>query len=396
MSSSSARPGPGATWRLPRYGESLRAVVPSTLAAVGMPGIVDGLSLGSHRCAILLVVDGLGWHQLHDHPDLAPTLTSVPGRAIDSGFPSTTVTSLASLGTGLAPGEHGVTGTSVALAGSTEPFNLLAWGFGRQDTAVADLDTVPPRTFQPRPTMFERADAAGVATTSVLKPTFVGSGLTEAVFRGGRTTTTTGLDATLAAAADAVTPADSRCLVYCYHPALDTIGHRVGAHSDQWCGELARIDEAVRSLARRLPPDALLVVTADHGMLTIPQDSLTELADGPLMDGVRVLAGEARARHVHTEPGARDDVQAAWTEQLEGFAVVAGDEAVDAGWFGPRVTTQARTRIGDLVVVATSPVGGLVHRDQDAYGGRLAGMHGSLTAAELEVPLLTIRRHDVD
>lgn len=388
-------PTAAATWRLPRYEQALNSVLPSALAAIGMPEVGDGLALGPHRCAIVLVVDGLGWRQLQAYPELAPTMTGVPARTIDAGFPSTTVTSLASIGVGLPPGEHGVLGTSVALGDSQEPFNLLVWGFGRQDTAVSDPEAVPPTRFQPVPTVFERADAAGVTTITVLKPAFVGSGLTQAIFRGGRIAATSGLDATLAAAHAAVAPPDRRCLVYCYHPDLDAIGHLVGPHSDEWCTELARIDEGVRNLARRLPPDVLLVVTADHGMLAIPDDSLVDLADGSLMRGVRLLTGEARARHVHTRPGARDDVRDAWAEQLSGFQVVTGDEAVDAGWFGPHVTAAARPRIGDVVAVATSPTGALVHRELDAWGGRLAGMHGSLTPDELEVPLLTIHRADI-
>ena len=54
----------------------------------------------------LLVVDGLGWELLRGHPAAAPFLSelAVNGRPLTAGFPATTATSLASLGTGLPPG----------------------------------------------------------------------------------------------------------------------------------------------------------------------------------------------------------------------------------------------------------------------------------------------------
>ncbi|MBR7673956.1 alkaline phosphatase family protein, partial [Streptomyces daliensis] len=65
----------------------------------------------------VFLVDGMGWEILRQHPDEAPFLTSLlpgsvngTGTPLTSGFPSTTAASLASVGTGLAPGVHGLPG----------------------------------------------------------------------------------------------------------------------------------------------------------------------------------------------------------------------------------------------------------------------------------------------
>ena len=60
----------------------------------------------------MVLVDGLGWNLLRRAAREAPYLASLLGdaRPITVGVPSTTVTSLASLGTGLAPGQHGMVG----------------------------------------------------------------------------------------------------------------------------------------------------------------------------------------------------------------------------------------------------------------------------------------------
>jgi hypothetical protein len=105
-------------------------------------------------------------------PDAAGYLADLAGDAIrlTAGVPSTTVTSLTSLGTGLPPGGHGIAGFSFRCPGRATVLNALAW-----------LQDPDPREFQPVPTMLERAAAAGVVVTRVLPARFQGSGLTEAL-----------------------------------------------------------------------------------------------------------------------------------------------------------------------------------------------------------------------
>ena len=95
-------------------------------------------------------------------------------------------------------------------------------------------------------------------------------------------------------------------------------------------------------------------MTADHGGLNVPPDARVDLDTDPrLGEGVRVVAGEPRVRYLHTEPGAAADVQAAWSEVLDGRAqVYSREQAVATGMFGP-VEPAHLARIGDVVVVCT-------------------------------------------
>jgi hypothetical protein len=97
--------------RLPAYGTgSLADLLPAVLASLEVPGERDVLGLAPTGRAVVLLVDGLGAALLRRHADAAPFLTSLTSRDLTAGFPSTTVTSLASFGTGLPPGEHGLPG----------------------------------------------------------------------------------------------------------------------------------------------------------------------------------------------------------------------------------------------------------------------------------------------
>lgn len=372
----------------PDYGQAALAdLMPSVLAALGVDGEPTTLALPEMSRAVVLLVDGLGWELLCDHPDAAPFLTSLAGRPLTTGFPSTTVTSLASFGTGLPPGQHGLTGYTSWVHEVDATVGWLGWTpTGGYEDLRARL---VPEDLQPHPTVFERAEAAGVRVTVAAPAHFQGSGLTRAVLRGGlyRGAVTPG-DA-VAHAVDGSRQGD-RSLVYCYTPDLDLTGHVRGVDSEAWLSQLVLVDRYAEELATRLPAGTVLLVTADHGMVDVAeQDRVDVDAEPDLQAGVRALAGEPRARHVHVEPGAVDDVLAAWTARLgDRMWVGRGDDAVSAGLFGPVVSADARRRIGDVVAVATGDVA-VVQRQADPLMSGLLGQHGALTDAERLVPLLS-------
>jgi hypothetical protein len=393
MTTSPSPTGPPAPV-LPRYGEaSLADLLPSLLAALDVPGFRNPLGIEPLRRACLLVVDGLGFQALLANRALAPLLAEAAarGRPLTTGFPATTATSIGSIGTGLPPAEHGMVGYTIALPGMTRAFNCLRWapyGIG----AAKDLrDQVVPEQFQPNATAFERAAGDGIAVSLVGKREYARSGFTRAALRGGSYLASQSLGDDVMAVLRGL-GAGRRSLVYAYEPDLDRTGHVRGVGSEAWRLQLAHVDLLVRHLTERLPRDAALLVTGDHGMVDLRPEQRVELADHPeLAAGVRLLAGEARARHVYAEPGAAGDVLAAWRALLgHAMWVVSGEEAIEAGWFGPHVPAWVRPRIGDVVAAAFEAVG-VMQREIDPAQAQLIGHHGSMTAEEQLVPFLEFR-----
>jgi hypothetical protein len=396
----------------PRYREgSLADVLPSVLAVLGVPGATDLLGLratldGVRRVAVLLV-DGLGHHLMplaarggergSSGTVVAPVLADVlAGRlgtlaTITSGFPSTTPTSLASLGTGAPPGAHGLLGFTVNVPGTRRVLNHIDW--------TGDPD---PQRWQPLATQFDRATAAGVAATVISRASFAGSGLTVSAYRGApyRPADDTGEMARQvlaelgcgAKAGGGSFAGGAPRLVYAYHPDLDRTGHLFGVDSPQWRAALSDVDGMLARLAGALPPDAALVLTADHGQLDVPPECRFDLdADPRLRAGVRVVAGEPRVRYLHTAPGAAADVIATWRGVLgEAAWVVSRDEAVAAGWFGP-IPEAHLSRVGDVVAACHDQYAVLATKTEPPLVSSLIAYHGSYTAAEMLVPLLIVR-----
>jgi hypothetical protein len=384
-------PGQAPPIPVPRYGEaSLPDLTPSLLSSMGIPDMPN--PLGVDRCEgfCLFLIDGLGWEQVRAHGAAAPFLAShtEQGRPITAPFPSTTSASLGSVGTGLPPGEHGLIGYTFAVQGFDRPMNSLLWELYGIGPHVGLADAVVPEEFQPHPTMFERAQEAGLSVSVVGPPPYEGSPFSRAVLRGGDFLGAYWFEDIVAAVASALRR--PRPAVYVYHPDLDTLGHGLGAGADQWVEQLARFDRLAESLAGELPRGGLLVVTGDHGMVNLEEK--VDVADRPeLMEGVRMMAGDARARQLYVHDGAAEDVLGTWREVLgDRMWVVPGPEAMDDGWFGPRVDDSVRRRIGDVIAAAHAPVG-VFQRDVDPLYASLLGHHGSMTPAEQLVPLIEVR-----
>lgn len=378
---------------LPEYGTgSLAEVVPSILAALGEPGFEDAFGLGELSAACLFLVDGLGWEPLTRGVPEAPFLSEAAAgaRSITTGFPSTTVASFASLGTGLPPSRHGMVGYTVAVSGYDRPMNVLRWSLSGGGPAVDLRAELPPEEFQPEQTVFERAASHGLQVVTLGNQEHARSGLTRATLRGATYMPVYSPGDVAAAAGEELrggTP-----LVCAYYPGLDFTGHLRGPNSDAWALELGHVDRIASDIADRLPPGAAMIVTGDHGMVEVLDEQKVELGSHPeLMEGVRMIAGEPRARYVYARPGAEADVLAAWADVLsDRMWVVSREQAIADGWFGPGVPDRVRPRIGDVIAAAREPVA-VVQRESDGLMAALIGHHGSLTPAEQLVPLVVVR-----
>jgi hypothetical protein len=365
---------------LPGYGRSTLAdLSTSLLASLGVAGDANTLGLPPVRRVCLLVVDGLGWDLLRSHRSAAPFLTGLleTGCWLAAGFPSTTVTSLGSLGTGRPPGQHGLLGYQVRVPATGQLLNALRW-----DKAV------DPVAWQPGSTIFERAAAAGIGAFRVAAGAFRQTGLSMAAMRGADYQAADSLGALVESTATALASAP-RALAMVYTGDLDSTGHARGCTSAAWRFQLGHVDRLAEQLASALPAGTALHVTADHGMVDVPPSRRTDADLIPaLREGVAELGGEARARHVYAVPGAAVDVLAAWRATLGDTAwTVSRDQAVDEGWFG-KVEPDLADRIGDVVAAARGP-SAVVATVTEPRESRLIGMHGSLTPSEQRVPLLT-------
>jgi predicted AlkP superfamily pyrophosphatase or phosphodiesterase len=360
---------------LPDYsGACVTNIVPALLAphADGHPSWMPAV-VGGARQVVMLVLDGLGWEQLEERWHLAPTLARLAGGPIHTVAPSTTATALTSITTGLTPGEHGVIGYRIDVHG--EVLNVLRWA-----TAAGDArKRIPPTQLQPIPPFL------GDNIPVVTRAEFAGSGFTLAHLAGVRQIGFR-MPSSLVVEVRRLLAAGEP-FVYAYYEGVDKVAHEYGL-DEHYDAEVAAADRLVADLLGVLPADAVLLVTSDHGQvdcgdrLIVPDPAVLELTE--------LQSGEGRFRWLHARRGSIADLLAAAADAHGDVAwVVSAEQAVDEDWFGPRVSRAAKDRIGDVALVAREPMA----FDDPADSGpfRLVSRHGSLTAAEVLVPLLAWR-----
>jgi predicted AlkP superfamily pyrophosphatase or phosphodiesterase len=378
MSASPAAP----SWvTLPSYGpESLTGLLGAAISHLGIVSGSDGADnlFGGPpptRGIVLVLADGLGLSNLQERSGHAPFLNAASCLPMRVGFPSTTVASLGSLGTGLAPGRTGLAGYSLRDPFTGKLTSLIGW----------ETDT-DPRTWQPHPTHFERLDAIGRPASFIGEKKFEGSAMTRSSFAGARFYPAAKRAADRIATTLEITRSTDG-LVYLYWGELDKIGHAYGWRSPAWSQALEILDSAMRQLAGALPSGWELFLTADHGMVDVSDAPQWDVAhQRALQQEVSLVAGEARAVHVYTpQPEA---VAERWQALLEDNAwVLTKTEAIEVGLFGS-VDERTKPYLGDVIVAMAGRATVLDSRTVGQGAFTMVGHHGSLTRAEMIVPLL--------
>ncbi len=349
-------------------GRSNISVVPALTWGVPSPTIPEEVARAER--VVLLVIDSLGWVQMQERPELTPNLSRMNGGSATTTAPSTTATALTSISTGMTPGEHGLIGYRFPAGGSV--MNALRW-----TTASGDhRGVVPPTSVQVGPPL------AGGSWDVVGDRMFIGSGFTSAYLGDAPYHGVWHSSSLVAETVRVLSTGSSR--VYTYYDGLDHVAHVHGFSGDHFNLELKFCDWLVGQMLDAVPTGTAVVVTADHGQIEAPEIV-------PVDDTVRSLtrnrSGESRFRWLHAKPGATNDLLAAAVEAHGDQAWVRSrEQIIDEGWFGPTVSPEAQERLGDVALVAHAPVG--FDDPGEPHADRLVGRHGSLTEAEMLVPVL--------
>ena len=350
-------------------GAWIGALLPCIFAGRTLPGLPTWVGAATPR--VILLVDGLGWRLYQRFVALMPALSEFAGGAITTVVPSTTAAALPSLTTGRPPGEHGMLGDRMRVGGAL--LNVLQW------SVVAGTPPTPS-SVQPHPPF------AGRPVPVVTGAKFAGSGFSEAHLRGAPFYGYADAGELIGRVGDALRAGAP--VVYAYFGDADRTAHEHGLDHDAFAGALATADAVVHGIRRHLPAGGALIVTADHGHVTVDPDQRIDLT--PLAPLLSATAGSARFRYLHARPGAARELLAAARELAGPHAWVWDRTAlVASGWLGPHTGPVIAGRLGDVILAARNAAT-LV----DPAEGRLNSLvtvHGSLTADEMLVPLLAAK-----
>ena len=154
---------------------------------------------------------------------------------------------------------------------------------------------------------------------------------------------------------------------------------------------MEEVDSELKRFVSKLPKDAGVVITADHGMMDTEQDRkifVDEMVDfGGLLEH---YAGDTRVVYLYLKDVSQRDRYIAHLEQFDKlFTVVKPEDAIAANWLGA-LSQEALDRMPDVMLLAKSNFT-LFHSvltKKRAY--EMTAHHGGLTSAETRIPLIRI------
>ncbi|AHK78005.1 hypothetical protein M911_00980 [Ectothiorhodospira haloalkaliphila] len=339
--------------------------------------------ISGHRHVVLVVVDGLGDEFLKSQP--APFLNTHRRGAIHSVFPTTTATGVTTVLTGDAPAQHGLSGWYVHFRELGSVLAVLP-GTPRHGGVGYDRVNLDLRGVLGHRALFDRipGPSAMAAPEKIARTPYNKLHLGKASLLPFKR-----LEDMVNRVDTAIRGRAGTRYVYAYWSELDTLGHHHGPDSRQTRDQLARVDEALARLARRLAgTDTLLVVTADHGMVDVLQR--LDLSAYPEISRCLALplCGEPRVAWAYVRHGYHEVFQQRVEAELgHACTVLPSRDLLEQGWFGPGVPhPELEARIGDFALIMHP--GWIIH---DRIPGQkphdMVGVHGGLDPRELYIPL---------
>jgi hypothetical protein len=142
----------------------------------------------------------------------------------------------------------------------------------------------------------------------------------------------------------------------------------------------------VRDLMAGMPDGAALLVTSDHGQVEVG-DNLTRI-DEEIATRCYMFSGEGRFKWLHAkEETSIEELLTMCQDRYGDIAWVRSrQQIIDDGWFGGPLEDKVVNRLGDVALVASSNTAFVTADESTDHV--LQCRHGSMTSAEMLVPLL--------
>lgn len=331
---------------------------------------------------LVVLVDGLGAEQILAREGHAPFLAAAvkAGSVSHGSFPSTTSANIASLATGLTPGQHGIIGHMVQDRRHQTRLNLLTgWN--------AETD---PLVWQPNQTVTEMAFELGVPAYVIGPEEYRSTGFTLATMRGGEYVAAESWADRFSAVRQVLSKPESS-ISYLYIPELDKFGHRNGWQSSGWAALLEDLDLTLRTFIAKVPSDVGIVITADHGMVDTENDRKLFLDDQLEIGGaLDFFGGDTRASYVYLK-----DPKAA-AQVVENLAPIANFvspvllDGTSSGKLYGELSAEANDRMPDLILFAKSNYTLFHSQHSKKRSSEMFAHHGGLSSAETRIPLIRL------
>lgn len=343
--------------------------------------------IGHHDHYLFVLVDGLGLSLAPRFP-AGGFLANAEQHELRSVFPSTTAVALTSLATGAWPADHGLAGWFTYFPEHRRVLAPLLFRERGTDVDARELGLVLPDIVRSTPML-----GSFFRTVSSILPKEICDGAYATWSRGGTPIAPyRSFGHALRILRRHYRRVAGPTYTYLYVLTVDKLSHTHGVASDAVTAEVARVDRLLERIRESLPPSVRMIVTADHGLVDVPDERhFTFGDDDPLASHlIAGQTGEASTPVFHVRDGRLDEFRETFSrhEAARWFALATPEELAELGLYGPQPLSDAmRLHLGDLVGIASEPAL-LEYVPPGKSPVPHVGVHGGLRPGEMRVPLL--------
>lgn len=402
----------------PYYGERSLAEVPSTILSIfginhnraTLPSKFWRSQAQNCTKVIVFFVDGLGYHQFFRYSARYPLFKRFMERGevfpITLVFPSTTAAGLTTMHTGLTPQEHGLPEWIVYFEEfdkiiATISFNALSQG--KPDSLLQQGGT--QKMLYEGTTIYEKLEEKRVKSFSFLPKDYAESTYSQVSQKGSVRIPYEGVSDLATKLQERVRAEQRSAYFFVYWPKIDKMSHLYGPAAKETYTEASLFsqiitEEFLKKFSAEEAENILVVLTADHGQVSIDPENITylnrysEITDLLSKDGMGNpigVTGSPRDGFLFVEPQNVKKIMRR-IENLMGknAEIISTKEAIENALFGTgRTTERFKRRIGDILILPK--LGHEIWYEHDLERPfSFLGHHGGLSEEEMIIPFAIV------
>lgn len=372
--------------------------------------ISDKIPTAGVKKVVLVLIDGFGYHYWLDFYKKSKFLSALAEKGvvapITSGFPTTTPAALTTINTGLTTEQHALPGMFVYYKEIGQIIKTLPF-IGLDQRSLLEKGVSPSLLYEGE-TTYQALGRHGVKSYKLLGEDIRGGAYNKLfeeysqiiAYRSGEDLKTK--------LKNTIEKDDGRAFFYVYIDKVDKCAHGYGTDSKEAESAVystAKLfEDLIKTIDKNTAKETLIIVTADHGHVSInPDETIYLNGDKKLdsyyaLDGGRPILPTGNPRNVflHIKDGELENAYKYLSTKFKGKAeVVKTAEALKTGLFGyGKPNAKFLERMGNLMILPSGH-NSIWYDYGTGYRYGLKSEHGGISKDEMLIPLAIARLSDL-
>jgi len=350
--------------------------------------ILKSAKLSTSKNIILFIIDGLGYEYLIKNGKDTCFYKHLQGKAT-SVFPATTASAIPSFSTGVAPGEHGLTGWHMYLPDENITTKIVKFTERGTGKPLSKYGIKMSDVFTQK-TIFEKISNSHV----VICKDYAYSDFTNAIMKKANILPYSNLNGFFSQTKKAIDSNQKRKYIYAYWGELDDLLHKFGTKGQKPLNHLKELDGYfTKFINSKKNTDTTIIITADHGLVDYKKTDIVELDKHPRLKEMLVapLCGEPRVAYCYVDKNKTKEFEVYIKKYLSKYCHIhKSRELVDKKIFGTgKVNKKLINHIGNYILVMKNN-----YIIKDILPGekrkQKKACHGGTSKEEMFVPVITV------